>query len=74
MAAGSCLVKPVDFDIPTLSEYQAAAYIATPVLKRLQGTTLPAAEAARGLFAGWDPNQQQTFFISIIFLSGGSLA
>ena len=63
MSAGSCLVKPVDFDIPTLMEFQPAAYIATPVLKKLKGTTLPAAEAARGLFARWDPNQQQTFFM-----------
>ena len=63
MSAGSCLVKPVDFDIPTLADFQPAAYIATPVLKKLTGTNLPAAEAARGLFGWWDPNQQQTFFM-----------
>jgi D-serine deaminase-like pyridoxal phosphate-dependent protein len=63
MSAGSCLVKPVDFDIPTLADFQPATYIVAPVLKKLPGTTLPAAEAARDLFGWWDPNQQQTFFM-----------
>lgn len=63
LSAGSCLVKPSDFDIPSLQGYQAAAFIATPVLKKMQGTELPAAEVAKNAFAMWDPNQQQTFFI-----------
>lgn len=63
LSAGSCLVKPSDFDIPSLTQYQPAAYIATPILKKLAGTELPAAEVAKHAFAWWDPNQQQTFFI-----------
>ncbi len=63
LSAGSCLVKPTDFDIPSLQNYQAAAFIATPVLKKMKGTELPAAEVAKEAFALWDPNQQQTFFI-----------
>lgn len=63
ISAGSCLVKPGDFDITTLSGFRPAAFIATPVLKKMAGTTLPAAESARYLFGRWDANMQQTFFI-----------
>lgn len=63
LSAGSCLVKPVDFDIPTLSEFTPAAFIATPVLKKMSGTKLPAAEFAQDVFPLWDSNMQQTFFI-----------
>jgi D-serine deaminase-like pyridoxal phosphate-dependent protein len=63
LAAGSCLVKPTEFDLPTLQEYMPAAYIATPVLKRLRGTTIPAIESFKGLLSWWNPNMAQTFFI-----------
>ncbi|MCO7227498.1 DSD1 family PLP-dependent enzyme [Pleionea sp. CnH1-48] len=63
IAAGSCLVKPSDFDIPSLSAFTPAAYIATPVLKKLKSTQIPAVEALSNVFEWWDPNQQQTFFI-----------
>lgn len=63
LSAGSCLVKPSDFDIPSLAQYQPAAFIATPILKKLKGTEIPAAEVAKNAFAWWDPNQQQTFFV-----------
>lgn len=63
LSAGSCLVKPSDFDLPALASYQAAAFIATPVLKKINGTELPAAEVAKEAFAWWDPNMEQTFFI-----------
>lgn len=63
LSAGSCLVKPTDFDIPSLDKYQAAAFIATPILKKLAGTEIPAAEVAKDVFSWWDPNMAQTFFI-----------
>ncbi|WDE09882.1 alanine racemase [Thalassomonas haliotis] len=63
LSAGSCLVKPSTFDVPTLAQFQPAAYIATPVLKKMAGTRLPSAEFARDLFSMWDKNMQQTFFI-----------
>jgi D-serine deaminase-like pyridoxal phosphate-dependent protein len=63
LSAGSCLVKPTDFDIPSLSSFEAAAYIATPVLKKMKGTLLPAAEVAKNVLPLWDPNLQQTYFI-----------
>ncbi|WP_281557014.1 alanine racemase [Thalassomonas sp. RHCl1] len=63
LSAGSCLVKPTSFDVPTLAQFKPAAYIATPVLKKMAGTRLPSAEFARDLFSMWDKNMQQTFFI-----------
>jgi hypothetical protein len=41
LATGSCLVKPTDFDIPTLADHGPAAYIATPVLKTSEGVQIP---------------------------------
>jgi len=63
LCAGSCLVKPVDFDIPSLSQFTPAAFIATPVLKKMAGTQLPALEFAKDTLSLWDQNKQQTFFI-----------
>ena len=63
ISAGSCLVKPKDFDIDSLQGFVPAAYIATPVLKKIMGTHIPAVEAASDLFALWDPNQTMTYFI-----------
>jgi len=63
LSAGSCLVKPVDFDIPSLSQFSPAAFIATPVLKKMVGTQLPAIEFAKNILPLWDKNMQQTFFI-----------
>ena len=63
LSAGSCLVKPLDFDIPSLAKFKPAAFIATPILKKMAGTTLPAAEFATNIFSLWDINMQQTFFV-----------
>ncbi len=63
LCAGSCLVKPVDFDIPSLNQFTPAAFIATPVLKKMAGTQLPALEFAKDTLPLWDQNMQQTFFI-----------
>ena len=63
ISAGSCLVKPKDFDIPSLTNFIPAAYIATPVLKKMPGVRLPSVESLSALFEWWDPNQAQTYFI-----------
>lgn len=63
LSAGSCLVKPTDFDIPTLEDFEPAAYIATPVLKKLSGIELPGMESFKGLAPQWNPNWQQTYFM-----------
>ncbi len=63
LSAGSCLVKPTDFDLPSLESFTAAAYISTPVLKKMAGTQIPAIEMAKNILPLWDANMQQTFFI-----------
>jgi D-serine deaminase-like pyridoxal phosphate-dependent protein len=63
LAAGSCLVKPTDFDLPTLRDHQPAAFIATPVIKALDRTRLPGIEFMASTLELWDPNLAQTFFI-----------
>lgn len=63
VAAGSCLVKPTDFDLDLLADLEPAAFIATPVLKAQDGVTIPGIEGARRLFAAWNPNQQRSYFI-----------
>ena len=63
VAAGSCFVKPADFDLELLSDLEPAAFIAAPVLKVLAGTTLPGFPNGSGLFSAWNPNRQKTYFI-----------
>lgn len=61
LAAGSCLVKPTDFDLPTLADHSAASFIATPVLKALDSTQIPGIDLG-GLQAAWNPNRERAFF------------
>lgn len=61
LSAGSCLVKPTDFDLPTLADHLPASYIATPVLKKSDKLELPV-PVVGDLMSLWDPNRQQTFF------------
>ncbi len=41
VAFGSVLVKPTDFDHATTTAFQPAAFIASPILKVMQGNALP---------------------------------
>jgi D-serine deaminase-like pyridoxal phosphate-dependent protein len=61
LSAGSCLVKPTDFDMPTLADHKPASYIATPVLKALDTLEIPGIDLG-GLQSAWDPNRARTFF------------
>ncbi|MCC2637180.1 MAG: Alanine racemase domain protein [Moraxellaceae bacterium] len=63
VAAGSCLVKPADFDLDLLADLEPAAFIATPVLKVQRDVTIPGIEGARRLLSAWNPNQQRSYFI-----------
>lgn len=63
ISAGSCLVKPTDFDIDTLNSMNPASYIATPVLKKSSGTSIPGLEKLTQMITKWNPNRAQTFFI-----------
>lgn len=62
ICAGSGLVMPTDFDLPTLETHQPAAFIATPVLKHYDSVLISGLEKAAGLFSAWNPNRQQTFY------------
>jgi D-serine deaminase-like pyridoxal phosphate-dependent protein len=63
LSAGSCLVMPTHFDVPRLADHEPAAFIATPVLKRLPGTRVPGVEWAAPLAETWNPNLAQTYFL-----------
>lgn len=58
LSIGSALVKPTSFDLPSLAQFQPAAWIATPVLKRLPGLTFPFLERMP-TFAG----ERDTLFV-----------
>ena len=61
LSAGSCLVKPSDFDLPSLADHRPASYIATPILKSLETLEIPGINL--GPFqSAWNPNRKQTFF------------
>ena len=40
-SVGSALVKPTHFDLPSLEDFEPAAWIAAPVIKRLEGVRIP---------------------------------
>jgi len=62
LSAGSCLVKPEDFDIASLADHKAASFIATPVLKHLSQTEIPGVDGLGDVMSWWNPNLQQSFF------------
>lgn len=63
LSAGSGLVMPTDFDLPTLEDHHHAIYIATPVLKLLDRTRIPGAPGLGWLQSLWNPNQTRAAFI-----------
>lgn len=63
VSAGSCLVKPSTFDIPTLGTYQAAVFIATPVLKVFENTKLPGLESWMKVLNFFNKKHRYSYFI-----------
>ncbi|GAM99974.1 L-gulono-1,4-lactone oxidase [alpha proteobacterium U9-1i] len=63
VAIGSAFVKPLDFDLNTLTHHEPAAFIGAPVIKALDRTRLPALEGLGGVFSFYDPNSERAFFI-----------
>lgn len=63
LAAGSGLVKPLDFDIPSLDSHKPALFIATPVLKASAGIEMPIVPLLGEAQELWDPNRARTFFV-----------
>ncbi|EAT12192.1 DSD1 family PLP-dependent enzyme [Bermanella marisrubri] len=63
LSAGSCLVKPTDFDLASLQDHEPACYIASPVIKQLDQAEIPGIDFMGELLSSWDPNLKQAFFI-----------
>lgn len=60
LSVGSAAVKPSDFDKPSLAGLQAAAFIATPVLKVMDSFRLPiGAQAVSTMARWWDVNERR---------------
>jgi len=64
VSVGSAALLPLDFEKPLLADLRAAAFIATPVLKRLETFRLPeGATWLSRLAQGWDRNQARGYAI-----------
>ncbi|HEV8690815.1 MAG TPA: alanine racemase [Ideonella sp.] len=64
LSVGSATVKPSDFDKPSLSALEPAAFIATPVLKTMEQFRLPVGAETVSQLAGWyDVNQRRALAI-----------
>ncbi len=63
ISAGSCLLKPADFDTSTLTEHQPAVFIAAPVLKELPAFSVPFLETFYTIIALWNPNAARGFYL-----------
>lgn len=62
LSAGSCLVKPSDFDLSSLSDHQPASFIATPILKTLDQTDIPGLPGLGEIMSWWNPNLKRSIF------------
>lgn len=62
VAVGSALLKPAEFDTPLLQAHQPALWIASPVLKALDGA-LPYLQSLQPLIAAWNPNRQHAYYL-----------
>ncbi|WP_281645224.1 alanine racemase [Parendozoicomonas sp. Alg238-R29] len=60
---GSAFMKASDFDIPSLADHKPALFIATRVLKKLDGLTIPYLEALKPLFSALCKQGKTSFFI-----------
>jgi len=62
VAIGSAFVKPTHFDLDTLTAHIPAAFIAEPVLKRMDQALIPSLEGAAGALNFIDPNSRRGYF------------
>ena len=62
LSAGSCLIKPLDFDLPSLADHHPASFIATPILKALDQTDIPGVNGLGAVMAWWNPNLKRSLF------------
>ena len=62
VAVGSALLKPSAFDTALLAMHQPALWIASPVLKALDGA-LPYLGSLQPLIEAWNPNRQHAYYL-----------
>jgi D-serine deaminase-like pyridoxal phosphate-dependent protein len=62
ISVGSALLKPGHYDLAILEDFEPAAFIAAPVLKRQAATGVPTMEWLAGPMALWDPNCADMLF------------
>ncbi|TCV93412.1 D-serine deaminase-like pyridoxal phosphate-dependent protein [Luteibacter rhizovicinus] len=63
VSAGSALLKPLEFDIDLLAEFEPAIFITTPVLKAQDGTRLPGPAWLSKLLFGGRARRARSYFI-----------
>lgn len=63
LAAGSAVVKPMDFDTWHLTENEPALFIGTPILKQYDKLRIPGDPWFTDLLQRWDPNRRRLHFI-----------
>ncbi|MFC5743700.1 alanine racemase [Dyella tabacisoli] len=63
VSAGSALLKPLEFDIEPLAEFEPAIFVTTPVLKAQRGTRLPGPPWLSKLLYGGRANRAHSYFI-----------
>jgi D-serine deaminase-like pyridoxal phosphate-dependent protein len=63
LSIGSALLKPHNFDLPLLTEFKPASFIATPILKQQKGLKLPGPEWLSQVIQKTNSKYQQTYFI-----------
>lgn len=63
ISAGSCLVKPSDFDLDSLQGNAPACFIATPILKQYDTVKISGLGPITKLMSWWNPNRQKSYYI-----------
>lgn len=63
LSAGSFAVKPTDFELDTLTNFTPCAFIAAPILKKIDGSNLPGIESISSFWPTIDPARSETFFL-----------
>ena len=63
ISVGSALVKPSNFDLKRLRSFEPALFIATPILKKMEGIKIPFWSAVGSILKKLKPSWHTTLFI-----------
>ena len=63
ISIGSCLVKPLHFDLPSLAKFKPACFIGSPILKKRKGGMLPGLENYKRLLKLIHKKERYSYFI-----------